>query len=125
MSYPTHNAQQDYLEQAARNAQPLPDNPFDPRRNAFPPPEVVNAQMEAARQAEIAAAGPRPSPTIGGGVVGALDVLLQAVDDYRGGRELSLPAVHRAVAELAHLFAESERRGLGMPVGISWSTPTP
>jgi hypothetical protein len=50
-------------------------------------------------------------------------VLLRAVDDQRDGRELDLPRVHRAVADLAHLFVTAEKRSLGLPVGPTFDGP--
>lgn len=124
MSFPTRNMNTELGEMAARNATPPPPNPYAENRHHIPP-EIVDAMIDRQRQAEKAAAGPRPSSTIGQGAINALDALMHAVEEQRAGGEPDLPTVHAAVAELSRLLALAQQRGLGMPIGVTFSAPPP
>jgi len=121
--FPTRNANAAMHEQAMRNALPLPVAPVESRGNTLSP-EMVGVMLERQSAAERAAQeATKASPTIGAGVVNALDVLMRAVEDQCQGRELDLGRVHWAVAEVANLLALAEKRALGVPVGLSFEGP--
>lgn len=121
MRFPTRNVNADLHEMASRNALPLPVAPVQPNRGNTMSMEQLAAQFEAQRQAEkVAQRAIHGAPTIGAGVVNCLDILMGAVEDQRQGRELDLPTIHAAVAQLGGLLAAAHQRGLGRPVGVTF-----